>query len=139
MAQQYHRPSIIDIKVGYQTWYPGAEEDYIQRCQAKDAATTQAALGFKVCGMQVGGRACESVMYERPATSSGPCAAASTPDCTCEIFNGRFMICCSTLLTPNLQRGMHSCALQGRVSCLTHAKVLSALHLEHAMAALLPC
>ncbi|CAK0784397.1 hypothetical protein CVIRNUC_007601 [Coccomyxa viridis] len=53
VAQQYHRPSIIDIKVGYQTWYQGAEEGYIQRCQAKDAATTQAALGFKVCGMQV--------------------------------------------------------------------------------------
>ena len=62
VAQQYHRPSIIDIKVGYQTWYQGAEEGYIQRCQAKDAATTQAALGFKVCGMQVGGPACRSVM-----------------------------------------------------------------------------
>ena len=57
VAQQYHRPSIIDIKVGYQTWYPGAEEAYIQRCQAKDAATTQAALGFKVCGMQVRSKA----------------------------------------------------------------------------------
>ena len=53
VAQHYHRPSIIDIKVGYQTWYPGADESYIQRCQAKDAATTQAALGFKICGMQV--------------------------------------------------------------------------------------
>ena len=62
VAQQYHRPSIIDIKVGYQTWYQGAEEGYIQRCQAKDAATTQAALGFKVCGMQVGGPACRYVM-----------------------------------------------------------------------------
>ncbi|CAL5229779.1 g13168 [Coccomyxa viridis] len=58
VAQQYHRPSIIDIKVGFQTWYPGAEEAYIQRCQAKDAATTQAALGFKICGMQVY-RACQ--------------------------------------------------------------------------------
>jgi len=53
VVQQYLRPSIIDIKVGYQTWYPGADEAYIQRCQAKDAATTQAALGFKICGMQV--------------------------------------------------------------------------------------
>ena len=56
VAQQYHRPSIIDIKVGYQTWYSGAEEAYIQRCQAKDAATTQAALGFKICGMQARSR-----------------------------------------------------------------------------------
>lgn len=56
VAQHYHRPSIIDIKLGHQTWYPGAEEGYIQRCQAKDAATTQAALGFKICGMQVRSR-----------------------------------------------------------------------------------
>lgn len=75
VAQQYHRPSIIDIKVGYQTWYQGAEEGYIQRCQAKDAATTQAALGFKVCGMQVGGRACQPVMCESPSATPGPCAS----------------------------------------------------------------
>jgi len=53
VAQHYRRPSIIDIKVGYQTWYPSADPSHIQRCQTKDAATTQAALGFKVCGMQV--------------------------------------------------------------------------------------
>jgi 1D-myo-inositol-tetrakisphosphate 5-kinase/inositol-polyphosphate multikinase len=53
VAQHYRRPSIIDIKVGYQTWYPGADPSYIQRCQVKDAQTTQAALGFKICGMQV--------------------------------------------------------------------------------------
>ena len=75
VAQQYHRPSIIDIKVGYQTWYQGAEEGYIQRCQAKDAATTQAALGFKVCGMQVGGRACQPVMCESPSATPGPYAS----------------------------------------------------------------
>jgi 1D-myo-inositol-tetrakisphosphate 5-kinase/inositol-polyphosphate multikinase len=53
VAQHYRRPSIIDIKVGFQTWYPNADPSYIQRCKAKDAQTTQAALGFKICGMQV--------------------------------------------------------------------------------------
>mmetsp|Transcript_14695 Transcript_14695/g.44358 ORF Transcript_14695/g.44358 Transcript_14695/m.44358 type:complete len:789 (+) Transcript_14695:333-2699(+) len=53
VAQSYKRPSIIDIKVGFKTWYPGAEERYIAKCQAKDAATTQSKLGFKICGMQV--------------------------------------------------------------------------------------
>ncbi len=72
VAQQYHRPSIIDIKVGFQTWYPGAEEAYIQRCQAKDAATTQAALGFKICGMQVRSRSC-CVLTQRPSAACVAC------------------------------------------------------------------
>lgn len=49
----YKHPSIVDIKVGLRTWYAGAEQGYIERCKLKDAATTQAALGYKVCGMQV--------------------------------------------------------------------------------------
>lgn len=53
VAQSYKRPSIIDIKVGFKTWYPGSDERYIAKCQAKDAATTQSKLGFKICGMQV--------------------------------------------------------------------------------------
>ncbi|BDA44752.1 Inositol polyphosphate multikinase IPK2 [Coccomyxa sp. Obi] len=58
VAQHYRRPSIIDIKVGYQTWYPNADPSYIQRCQIKDEQTTQATFGFKICGMQVY-RACQ--------------------------------------------------------------------------------
>ena len=27
------RPSIIDIKVGFRTWYPSASQAYIERCQ----------------------------------------------------------------------------------------------------------
>lgn len=50
----YRHPSIADIKVGLRTWYPSADPKYIERCKLKDAATTQARLGFKVCGMQVG-------------------------------------------------------------------------------------
>ena len=40
-------------QVGFRTWYPGADERHIQRCKLKDSATSQAALGFKICGMQV--------------------------------------------------------------------------------------
>ena len=53
VTRRYKHPSIIDIKVGLRTWYAGAEQSYIERCKLKDAATTQAALGYKVCGMQV--------------------------------------------------------------------------------------
>ena len=52
VAKGYRHPSIVDIKVGFKTWYPGAEPRYVERCKLKDAATTQAALGFKICGMQ---------------------------------------------------------------------------------------
>ncbi|KAL4424338.1 hypothetical protein ABPG75_001639 [Micractinium tetrahymenae] len=53
LASAYRHPCIVDIKVGFRTWYPGADPAYIQRCRDKDASTTQAALGFKICGMQV--------------------------------------------------------------------------------------
>ncbi len=53
VTRRYKHPSIADIKVGLRTWYSGAEQSYIDRCKLKDAATTQAALGYKVCGMQV--------------------------------------------------------------------------------------
>jgi 1D-myo-inositol-tetrakisphosphate 5-kinase/inositol-polyphosphate multikinase len=53
LARAYHRPCIMDIKVGFRTWYPAADDAYIQRCKEKDESTTQAALGFKICGMQV--------------------------------------------------------------------------------------
>ena len=52
VARHYRRPSICDIKVGFRTWYTNGDAAYIQRCQLKDAATTQSTLGFKVCGMQ---------------------------------------------------------------------------------------
>jgi len=53
LARWYRHPCIMDIKVGHKTWYPNAEPDYIDRCKRKDAVTTQASLGFKICGMQV--------------------------------------------------------------------------------------
>lgn len=53
VAVPYSKPCVIDIKIGFQTWYSSADENYVRRARAKDAATTQAALGFKICGWQV--------------------------------------------------------------------------------------
>jgi len=53
LARWYHHPCIMDIKIGHRTWYTHADPDYIARCKKKDCATTQASLGFKICGMQV--------------------------------------------------------------------------------------
>ena len=75
VAREYRHPSIVDIKVwalawfasesrlstgltasvaqvGLKTWYAWADPRHIERCKLKDAATTQATLGFKICGMQ---------------------------------------------------------------------------------------
>lgn len=53
VTRRYARPSIIDIKIGYQTWYPRETDTHIEKCQVKDKATTTSELGFKICGMQV--------------------------------------------------------------------------------------
>jgi len=57
LSRQYKNPCIIDVKIGYQTWYPSATQSHIDKCKVKDLATTQSKLGFKICGMQV---------YDRP-------------------------------------------------------------------------
>ena len=49
----YKRPSIMDVKVGHQTWYDGAAPEYIEKCKMKDNASTSSTLGFKVCGLQL--------------------------------------------------------------------------------------
>ncbi|KDD73423.1 inositol polyphosphate kinase, partial [Helicosporidium sp. ATCC 50920] len=54
LTRGYARPCIMDAKIGFRTWYAeSGDAAYVARCRAKDATTTQAALGFKVCGMQV--------------------------------------------------------------------------------------
>ena len=53
MSAVQRRPSCV-LQVGFRTWYSGADQRYIEKCKLKDASTTQAALGFKICGMQVG-------------------------------------------------------------------------------------
>ncbi|KAK9822308.1 hypothetical protein WJX74_006000 [Apatococcus lobatus] len=53
LAGQYRHPSIIDVKMGFHTWYASGDARYIERRKAKDAATHQSSLGFRICGMQV--------------------------------------------------------------------------------------
>ncbi|GMH44876.1 hypothetical protein BSKO_12833 [Bryopsis sp. KO-2023] len=53
VGARYSKPSVIDIKIGYRTWYNSSDERYVARARAKDEATTQASLGFKICGWQV--------------------------------------------------------------------------------------
>eukprot|EP00898_Chlorokybus_atmophyticus_P004360 jgi/Chlat1/4925/Chrsp31S04843 len=53
LTHPFEHPSIVDLKIGYRTWYVSAGEDYIARHKRKDAQTTTATLGFKVSGMQV--------------------------------------------------------------------------------------
>ncbi|OWM79286.1 inositol polyphosphate multikinase beta-like [Punica granatum] len=49
------KPCITDIKIGSRTWYPGASEDYFQKCISKDGNSTSVSLGFRVSGLQVYG------------------------------------------------------------------------------------
>lgn len=49
----YSKPSIMDIKIGFRTWHPGADEDYKLKAKQKDSSTTQGTIGFRICGMQV--------------------------------------------------------------------------------------
>jgi inositol-polyphosphate multikinase len=53
VAAPYARPCVLDIKIGHRTWHAGCGPEERGRRAAKDAASTQAALGWKVCGMQV--------------------------------------------------------------------------------------
>jgi hypothetical protein len=53
LTRWYQHPCIMDIKIGFRTWYSHADSSYIERCRQKDSTTTQATLGFKICGMQV--------------------------------------------------------------------------------------
>eukprot|EP01026_Neomeris_dumetosa_P083656 TRINITY_DN97429_c0_g1_i3.p1 TRINITY_DN97429_c0_g1~~TRINITY_DN97429_c0_g1_i3.p1 ORF type:complete len:334 (+),score=31.30 TRINITY_DN97429_c0_g1_i3:61-1002(+) len=53
LCSGYLHPSVIDIKIGFRTWYSMADERYIERARAKDQATTQSELGFKICGLQI--------------------------------------------------------------------------------------
>jgi 1D-myo-inositol-tetrakisphosphate 5-kinase/inositol-polyphosphate multikinase len=53
LTHGFTHPCIIDAKIGARTWYPEADEKYIQKCLEKDRKTTSGALGFRVAGMQV--------------------------------------------------------------------------------------
>ncbi|KAE8720201.1 Inositol polyphosphate multikinase alpha [Hibiscus syriacus] len=46
-------PSIMDVKIGSRTWYPGASDDYIKKCLEKDGRTTSVSLGFRIAGLRL--------------------------------------------------------------------------------------
>ncbi|GLJ54909.1 hypothetical protein SUGI_1178900 [Cryptomeria japonica] len=53
LTYHFPHPSVIDIKMGSRTWYPGATDEYIKKCLDKDRETTSALLGFRISGLQV--------------------------------------------------------------------------------------
>jgi 1D-myo-inositol-tetrakisphosphate 5-kinase/inositol-polyphosphate multikinase len=53
LTHSYVHPSIVDIKMGKQTWYPGCSKEYEEKCRAKDATTPSPEIGFRISGMQV--------------------------------------------------------------------------------------
>ncbi|CAO2815980.1 unnamed protein product [Amaranthus hypochondriacus] len=48
----YTNPSIIDVKIGYRTWYTQATQAYIEKCLKRDRETSSLALGFRVSGLR---------------------------------------------------------------------------------------
>ncbi|KAJ7566958.1 hypothetical protein O6H91_02G125600 [Diphasiastrum complanatum] len=53
LSSGLRQPCIMDIKMGFRTWYPEASEAYKIKCSKKDEETTSASLGFRICGLQV--------------------------------------------------------------------------------------
>lgn len=53
LCAAYRKPCIIDIKIGFRTWYDWADASYVEKCKSKDASTTQSSLGFRICGLKV--------------------------------------------------------------------------------------
>ncbi|CAN6469978.1 unnamed protein product [Victoria cruziana] len=47
------RPSVMDVKIGSRTWYPGASDEYVDKCVEKDETSTSLKLGFRISGLQV--------------------------------------------------------------------------------------
>jgi hypothetical protein len=84
VARMYDRPAIMDIKIGKQTWYNGADDAYIERCKLKDSNTTQGELGFKICGMQVFRHSVGG--YWRASKKWCKTITSSTVDCALESF-----------------------------------------------------
>lgn len=53
LTYKFQHPSIIDIKMGSQTWSPAASDEYIKKCISKDRETSSLLVGFRISGMQV--------------------------------------------------------------------------------------
>lgn len=71
VVSSHLNPSIVDIKIGSRTWYPGASDDYIKKCLSKDRETTSLSLGFRISGLQIyGAQESEFLKPEKKAVSS---------------------------------------------------------------------
>ena len=53
VCASYRRPCVMDVKIGYRTWYDWADPAYIAKCREKDGCTSQGRLGFRLCGARV--------------------------------------------------------------------------------------
>lgn len=53
ICARYKQPCVLDVKLGHRTWYEWASDAYIAKCKPKDEGTTQASLGFRLCGARV--------------------------------------------------------------------------------------
>jgi len=53
VARQYKKPCVLDVKMGFTSVYPWAEQRYIDKFKVKDKQTTQDSCGFRISGFQV--------------------------------------------------------------------------------------
>uniref|UniRef100_A0A7I4EH14 Inositol polyphosphate multikinase n=1 Tax=Physcomitrium patens TaxID=3218 RepID=A0A7I4EH14_PHYPA len=51
LTNGFQHPSVMDVKIGFRTWYLEAGPKYVEKCKLKDQETTSAALGIRVSGM----------------------------------------------------------------------------------------
>ncbi|KAK3261807.1 inositol polyphosphate multikinase [Cymbomonas tetramitiformis] len=52
ITHTYTRPCVMDLKMGYRTWYHGAPEKKKAEWRKKDESSTSPIVGFKISGMQ---------------------------------------------------------------------------------------
>lgn len=53
MARDYKKPCVLDVKMGFTSVYPWAEQRYIDKFNVKDKETTQDSCGFRISGFKV--------------------------------------------------------------------------------------
>ena len=126
------------LQVGFRTWYSGADQRYIEKCKLKDASTTQAALGFKICGMQVGMSrstavggpagwdidACvcsagvQLLMLEFAALGPKMCSMRlGRPRCVCDLTSCRLGHCLNSAFLSVLSHAAQELAASGFMIC----------------------
>ncbi|KAF3793955.1 Inositol polyphosphate multikinase beta [Nymphaea thermarum] len=53
VVSSLYRPSVIDVKIGSRTWYPGLSDEEVDKCVEKDRTFTSLKLGFRISGLHV--------------------------------------------------------------------------------------